>query len=336
MTIWKSFADALLVSSPTRISNIFHQRRTTDLKRRNSLLSRHAKKPGKAEPDPTSSKELLENSYIRFSRAFQRHVVYKCTHATKDQTTSFHHDCQFDKTLESFLFLDEAMVKYPNATLDKLLDVGFAKDNEDFELILAGMGTRQSISMLTQRNGEKDSSNDSGINALHYLASIAVAGQRIQLPPPGSKQLNQMRDAFVHRLGWDISPKRFESHSPESIHRNYDRVMDLLTRGRARKVQGVQDGEITADSGSLLMQITQSGLAFSEAGARAVIADFPQLCLYDIHELEDRIRFMISPTRYRDIMKDEPQGRAKTRDVDCKFSLLNPLIMHEDANLLTL
>jgi hypothetical protein len=253
------------------------------------------------------------HTYIRFSRAFQRHVVYKCTDNRKQNLASIYHDYQCDHTLDSFMFLDEAMAKYPHATLEKLLDVGQIDDENAYELILAGMGNIPSSAILTVRNEEISASN--GIEAMKYLASMAMSGQRINLPSPGSDQFNQMREIFVHQLGMKIAPKRFESHTKESIRQNYDHVVDVLTRGLTRKLYS------TGDDG-MLMQLEKAGLAFTEADARAVISDFPQLCLYDIHELEERIKFITSPMEAQsDSMnpgqKDMAQ-KSKKDEVDCK------------------
>jgi len=261
-----------------------------------------------------ANKKEYGHTYIRFSRAFQRHVVYKCTDNRKQNLASiYNHDCQCDHTLDSFMFLDEAMAKYPTARLDKLLDVGQIDDENAYELILAGMGNIPSSAMLTVRNGEMSASN--GMEAMRYLASMVMSDQDINLPPPGSDQFNQMRDTFVQRLELEIAPKRFESHTKESIRRNYDHVVDVLTRGLTRKLYS------TGNDG-LLMQLEKSGLAFTEADAKAVIADFPQLCLYDIHELEERIKFITSPMEAQSDSLNPGQKvvsrKGKKDDVDCK------------------
>jgi len=178
-------------------------------------------------------------------------------------------------------------------------------------LILAGMGTLPSSTMLTERSGDTNTSD--GIMALYYLGSKAMSGERINLPPSGSKALDQLRDTYIQKLGLEISPKRFESHTQESIRQNYDRVVDLLTRGTMKAMNNTREG-------SMSTQLTKSGLAFTEADARAVIADFPQLCLYDIHELEERIKFITSPIEPQMVTFDRTEKvmtrKAKNDDVD--------------------
>jgi hypothetical protein len=275
-------------------------------------------------------------TFIRFSRSFQRHVVYNCTHhkhqlQQQDQPEqmidlSAYHDCQCDQSLESFLFLDEAVSKYSNATLIKLTDVGMEYDHDDYEIILAGMGTLPSHKMLSKAN-VGCVSEKARLKVLSYLASIALSGQRMPLPPPGSSFLKQMRDAVMNRLGSEIPQRRLYSHTPESVHRNYDRLVDILTRARVRRVvrkvmisEGNPNDNDHHSKGmdnvdSLLMELTKTGLCFTEGDARAVIAEFPQVCLYDVKEVEDRIRFMTLPMHER-IRKThmERRGRAKKDD----------------------
>jgi len=285
------------------------------------------------EQDEELDEELqLSRTFIRFSRAFQRHVVYNCTNhkqQIKQQgkpqqiDLSAYHDCQCDQTLESFLFVDEAISKYPNATLIKLVDIGVENDNDDYDTILAGMGTLPSHRMLSKPNAEC-ATEEFRLKVLSYLASIALSGQQTPLPPPGSSQLKETRDAVMHQLGNEVPHRRLYCHTPESIHRNYDRLVDILTRARVRRVVrkemvGVSHasddegrGTSVDDVDSLLMQLTKTGLCFTEGGARAVIAEFPQVCLYDVREVEDRIRFMTLPV-HEQIRKDHTQPRASVK-----------------------
>ncbi len=88
--------------------------------------------------------------------------------------------------------------------------------------------------------------------------------------------------------------------------------MDLLTRGRNRNYNPKAGGRHKFEKS--LLSITKVGLAFDESDARAVIAEFPQICLYDIHELEDRIKFMISPYC----------TRTMDETLSCKFEVVEP------------
>jgi len=232
--------------------------------------------------------------FIRFSRAFQRHVVFQ-------GRTFDRHD---DEVLESFSFLDEALEAYPLAELLKLNDIGVTNDSDDFELILAGMGITPSIAMMMSNHNaveKKDenipadfteeaitvsgirneaASDAEGLEALQYLTYLVLSGNR--------NQINRFRENFMHMLKNNISIRRFARHTPESIQRNYDSVLAILTCGRD---YGNNWMEVSNDNSSSL----PVGLGFTEAGARALITDFPQLCLYEIHEVEERIRFFISP-----------------------------------------
>ena len=73
-----------------------------------------------------ADKEVCGHTYIRFSRAFQRHVVHKTTACKTGQ-----HEFQTDEPLGSFLFLDEAIIAYPNSTLEKSNTHTFNKEKNE-------------------------------------------------------------------------------------------------------------------------------------------------------------------------------------------------------------
>ncbi len=246
-------------------------------------------------------------TYVKFSRAFQRHVVYR-----SKKSKSAHRDTESDECLESFLFLDEAIIAYPQAKFEKLSDIGVENDEDDFHLVVAGMGTIPSSKMLSERKGGDELTAEAK-ETLCYLASLTMVGQQGNVTPPGSDHLQRKRDLFIHKLGSDLTPRRFESHSPESIQRNYVRVMDLLTRGRRKNVKNFTENNVNC----LLMDWTRCGLSCDEAEARAVIANFPQLCLYDVREIEERIKFLILPRK--GVMTSLAAGPKKKTEIDCEL-----------------
>ena len=224
--------------------------------------------------------------YIRFSRAFQRYVVFKCS--SKD-TPGFHDDFNSGEIIKSYMFLDDALESYPHANFVKLRDIIINDEHDEIQFALGGMGTVSLNKMIDMKN--------SGMKidkTFEYFKSLSSIGHRKQ----------------VSNSIYTISPKRFALHTTESIHRSYDRVMDLLTRGRNRNVKS-NNNEAARN---ILFNITKVGLGFQEADARAVIAEFPQLCLYDIHEIEDRIKFMISPFS---------QLNQAASNTDCKFMFVD-------------
>lgn len=303
------FALTLIVE----LSIAFHQNILIDQQRHNSVKKEKSLFSCAKQVD---EHEERYHTYVRFSRAYQRHVVYNCTDLRKQGKSYVQHDCLCDQTIESFEFLDDALEKYPSITIDKLHDVGLEKDELDHELIVAGMGTIPSANVLTIKEKKLDTEKSKSV--LYYLGNIAFTGQQSRYPI-GSSELEKMRDSFIHQLGKEVSPKRFQSHTKESIQHNYNRLIDLLTRGRERKIFS------SGHSDNILMQLTKSGLSCTESEARALISSFPQLCLYDLHELEERIRFLISPMDEKlleSIRVGAKPGRGRkgkgTNDIDCK------------------
>lgn len=210
-------------------------------------------------------------THIKFSRAFQRYVVFTCE--KMDSCTL--DECSSSDIIGSFRFLDDAVKSFPNAQIEKLADIAVKEDQVDHQLTLGGMGTASISEMVEPCNV----STDSVRRAFQYLQSLSSStGHRKSLPSSQSI--------------YSVSPLRFAQHSPDTIQHNYNRVMDLLTRGRSRKYKEKPSNGLL---GKDLFSITKVGLAFEESVARAVISEFPQLCLYDVQELEDRIRFFISP-----------------------------------------
>ncbi len=229
-----------------------------------------------------------EHTYIRFSRAFQRHVVYKCS---KQAGLCSMDDCNNGHVIGSFMFLDSARTAFPNAHVVKLRDIAVNDNEDDHVLTIGGMGTTK----MSEFVSSCIISSDKMQRAYDYLASISSnVGHRKSMPPSQSI--------------YAISPLRFAQHSPDTIHHNYNRVMDLLTRGRSRKYTGKSSNTSSSND---LFSITKVGLAFEESVARSVISEFPQICLYDVQELEDRIRFLISPMLQTEM------------DDDCECLILN-------------
>jgi len=260
---------------------------------RNMMTKHYNSRNKKKEYENVNITTSRKGVYIRFSRAFQMHIVFKCKIM---DDSCLHYDCNSMEDIGSFLFLDEAIRSFPNAELVKIRDSMIIGNNKDsFEMTLGGMGTTPSIQMMEYC---ENPSYELIHEAFEYLTSLSIRGQRQPLPPPKSKEMHQLREKRIRYFKNNIAPYRIASHSPESLHRKYDRVMDILTRGRYRRVNIAKQYESSnsnSSSENLLLQITKIGLALEEAEARAIIAEFPNLCLYDIHELEDRIKFMIAP-----------------------------------------
>ena len=257
----------------------------------NTLYAKNLKRKSEAAQSINSSSTKRKKQkrkqdvtiYIRFSRAFQRFVAFKCNVGDDCSCSCPHYHCKTGEVVRSYMFLDDAIQSFPHAKLIKLRDVLIENDDEDVNLTIGGMGTTPSRDIIETHDIVP--SAEEVKKAYEYLKSLS---------------LNRQRKSLSHSIS-TISPQRYATHTPESIHRNYDRVMDLLTRGRNRSIYESNQLE------NILFNITKVGLAFDESDARSLIAEFPQVCLYDIHELEDRVKFMISP----ELISDQ--------DADCKL-----------------
>lgn len=221
--------------------------------------------------------EDLSHEYIRFSRAFQRHVVYSKSNSKKNP------DYKCDRVVESFLFLDEAIDKYPLARIEPLEDIGCRNENEDPNIIIAGMGIIPSSSMQVQ-----DISMESKeLETIEYLVLLALGGSRTS----SSRNMENMKRSVQDNLIRNVAPSRIKFQNPSKMIRNYDKLIDLLTRGRARSSTSSEYN----GTDSLILGLTKSGLGLSEIEARSVISSFPQLCLYDLNDLENKLRFFLAP-----------------------------------------
>ena len=244
--------------------------------------------------------------------------------------------------MQSFLYLDEAMEVYPTARLVKLPEVSDRDDDADYNQIVPGMGIRPSSSVskivLDPDNrdvglviGDEDDVEGSdsdgellqtqprnlqsiqsiqnitrdGLDALEYLSSLTASLVASQTKA-GGDDMDELRQNIASTLRERIGMKRFMEHSPQSLQHNYNRLMDLFTRSRTRN----DNKSGGAD------EIMGPGLALSEPEARNMISYFPEVCLYDIHEVEERIHFFLSPLPPEDMvgsLSDVPTSKQKRR-----------------------
>ena len=262
--------------------------------------------------------------------------------------------------MQSFVYLDEAMEKYPTARLVKLPEVSDRDDDADYNQIVAGMGIRPSSSVSRivldpdnrdvglvmddeEEVGGSDGDGDllqtqsrniyqnitrDGLDALEYLSSLTASLVSSQTKA-GGDDMEELRQNIASTLRERIGMKRFMEHSPQSLQHNYNRLMDLFTRSRARN----DNKSGGAD------KIMGPGLALAESEARNMISYFPEVCLYDIHEVEERIHFLLSPLPPEDMvgsLSDVPTSKRKRRgrrpanltsttkekEVDCKCDII--------------
>ena len=261
--------------------------------------------------------EKEEEEYaIRFSRCYQRHVVY-------DKKKK-------NRIIESFLFLDEAQKEYPNAIIIPLHDEAgtitssssssssssMMQEEEFFPSILAGMGTTRTIIMLQSSSSSKEEGTKGekeADEALAYLSSLAYTrNHQRHFSAASSEDMKRQIGLALRRR---ISKTRLQIHTSDTLLRNYNRIMDLFTRG-------------SANQKDRLPMANNIGLSMTESDARRVISDFPQLCLYDFQQLEQRISFFLSPFQN----KQQPP-KYNDGDIDCKCHYSSHLFTNSQFNL---
>ena len=240
---------------------------------------------------------------IKFSRNFQRHVVYRPKWGRSADNSK---PCRFDgecrEVVESFRFLDEALEKYPHAKLTKRPEIANLDDAEDCNQVIAGMGDVPSSSYARIiANSDNESIGcisenstvtcmdylEQGKESLEYLSLFTASLARSQTDE--EDDLKRIEATIESMLLDRVGIKRFRSHTPQSILLNYNRLADLLTRSRPKKIFGGDDSMEEVKS------MVGPGLAFAEAGVRTLISYFPELCLYDYREVEERVQFLMAP-----------------------------------------
>ncbi|KAL7461854.1 hypothetical protein ACHAXS_002256, partial [Conticribra weissflogii] len=230
--------------------------------------------------------DYSSNVFIQFSRVFQRHVAYRYQDSPEEME-SLH-------VIQSFQFLDDAVKKFPNAGIFAPRDLPFPPpacslhvpensigkldvEEELCENTVAGMGL-WSLCDLEYNN----TSNES--RSREFEEAHAALRTLLQLvsPPTGSELSFNIPRHFFR-----LEPRRFalRGHTPESIRTNYYKMVQLLRGGRIEN--GVDGGKEH-----------RFGLAMDQSDVSFVMSNFPQLCLYDCHEVESLIRFLVSPVPF--------------------------------------
>lgn len=227
------------------------------------------------------------------------------------------------------------MEEYPTARLVKLPEVSDRDDDADYNQIVPGVGIRPSSSVsrivldpdnrdvglvmddedevggsygdgdLLRTQPQSQNITRDGLDALEYLSSLTASLVASQTKI-GGDDMDELRQNIASTLRERIGIKRFMEHSPQSLQHNYNRLMDLFTRSRTRN----DNKSGGAD------EIMGPGLALEESEARNMISYFPEVCLYDIHEVEERIHFFLSPLPPEDMvgsLSDVPTSKRKRR-----------------------
>ncbi|KAL9186783.1 hypothetical protein ACHAXT_010503 [Thalassiosira profunda] len=251
-----------------------------------------------------SSSSSHDDMYIQFSRAFQRHVVYRGK-PSGDNTSSSGTFASDDEVVQSFEFLDDAARSFPEARILAPCDLPFPPPScslvyPDDDDGVAGSGgrDRRNSQQLTVSRGRLI---DADVEEEECETTIAGMGLwtvcEFEYPSQGVGasanpelqheeanaalrtllQLVSSESFVVPRHFFRLDPRRLamRGHTPASITMNHFRMVNLLSCGGG-------DG-------------TAAGLAMDPSDVAFVLQNFPQLCLYDGGELEGLITFLLQP-----------------------------------------
>ena len=279
---------------------------------------------------------------VRFSRSFQRHVVYRPLRGrpSLDPPVPPRLYCRYDdgcsRVVGSFPFLEEAMASHPDAKVVRLSDVAHKRDRDGHpRSVVAGMGTTPTSSVCrTVVLGEEDDfaagdgdgevvdDDDDGHDdvtflsgrdqraelkrrgnaALRYLSSLTAS---LVVRPvgggEGAESVRGIEDRISSVLRDRLGMERLQPHSFGTVKRNLDRVTDLLTRA----------GGGTASASPAHVG---SGLALTERAVRNLVSYFPEVCLYDYRDVEERIGFLTAPMPPSGVMEGLLGGDAPRRE----------------------
>ena len=233
----------------------------------------------------TIPEQYEHNIYIQFSRVFQRHVVYTSSNNNNNNNGNAKANGVMDEVIQSFEFLDEAVKSYPNApvlapkdlpfpppscslvypdentgesSMNHIVSRGRAIDTdveeEECGTTIAGMGLWTLCELeYDPAHCNTDYQYDEAQKALSTLLQLVSSDSSFVVPR--------------HFFRLDSRRIAMRAQTPESITKNYGRVVNLLSQGNAH---------------------AGGGTAF-------VLQNFPQLCLYDCSELESLVEFLLQP-----------------------------------------
>ena len=280
----------------------------TKAKRKKSNATKKKTKKSTDAKRTKHTKNEGESNVIRFSRVFQRHVVYD----------------EGGRVVESFLFVDEAASTYPNARILAPLDVPFPPPS-------CTLLYNEEDANVTTVTRSRDRYIDTSIEEEECRTSIAGMGLltlcELEYPPDGSDVLgpmerNEQANLALRRLlelvsSADYAPRhffqldvrRFASRglTVDRIEENHARIVDLLSKGCVEGKWG-----------------RRAGLDLDESDVKFVLSNFPQICMYNCDELATLIRFLISPLPSHE---EHPSvvlvaiGAEKAQEVDCRCYL---------------
>lgn len=159
--------------------------------------------------------------------------------------------------LESFKFLDDALGEYPTATVTRQGYQTFESDNKDMGCF-AGGGVHEQTAYRAILNSSSPEYSERGRLAFHALMALA------KLATEGPRAQNATAVYLADKAG----KLRFLGHSPDTIRAHY----------------------------KALTKIIKNWLDMDAIDIREkILSKFPQLCLYDLRDVVERLRFFLSP-----------------------------------------
>ena len=244
---------------------------------------------------------------IRFSRVFQRHVVYD----------------EGERVVQSFLFLDEAATAYPKARILAPLDLPFPPPScrilyseDDANVTTATRSRDRFIDTSVEEEECRTTIAGMGLLTLCELeyptdGSVLDPVERYEQANLALRRLLELVSSadYMPRHFFQLDIRRFASKglTVDRIDDNHARVVDLLS-----KVHFEGKGW------------RRAGLGLDESDVKFVLSNFPQVCTYSCDELEMLIRFMMSPLppheEYPSVVL-VAIGAEKAKEVDCEYHL---------------
>lgn len=159
--------------------------------------------------------------------------------------------------IESFKFLDDALGQYPTATVTRQGYQTFESDKQDMGCF-AGAGVHEQTAyreILKSSSPEYSGRGRLAFHALMALAKLATEGPRAQ-------------NATAVYLADKAGKLRFLDHSPDTIRAHYKALTKILKNWLDMDAIDIRE---------------------------KILSKFPQLCLYDLRDVVERLRFFLSP-----------------------------------------